>query len=108
MIRYFLILAIALCCCPPGLDIDDNGNVIGSPGTPIQKANCASAESNLLRLQCKDSLGRIIGSANQNGEPFHTTCQQYLYHNVVLNTDCLTNAKTCDDVKKCNVTDGGK
>jgi len=106
--KYMFIFAFIIGChCQTPSDIDSKGNVIGTPGNQSQQQSCDLAQKNLLSptLQCHDSKGLIIGGPNQNGEPFTITCQQLLVHKIPVNTDCLSKARSCDEVRVC---EGGK
>jgi hypothetical protein len=103
--KYLFILAVLIGChCKDPSEIDTNGNLVSAPGNELQQAQCDGAKKNLMKptLQCKDSYGLIIGDKNSNGEDFSITCQQLLVHKIPVNIGCLTSAKTCDDVKKCD------
>lgn len=86
----------ALAGCPPSVE---------PKPAPIPKdtALCGDAEANLERLQCKDLRGDPMW-VNRNGERFKDTCEEAQEEGrVALNPGCVSDAKTCEEAKRCPV-----
>lgn len=104
-LRRLLLLSISsafLLGCPPAKT--------GSPTCPSAdestgglsvEASCEKAEENLLKLECKDSLGRLLGGPNKKGERFASICSNAMHSSVNLRPACVAAAKTCEEVEKC-------
>ena len=62
---------------------------------------CLQAEQNLIKLQCKDSTGRLLGGPNLHNETFHDICQNAIANHVNINPTCLAGVKSCSEVNSC-------
>lgn len=66
-------------------------------------AACLAAQSNLLRLLCKDARGRLIGGPNEHGVAFAATCTDTLAKGVDVHANCIAAAKDCAGVSSCSL-----
>lgn len=62
---------------------------------------CQLAESNLLRLGCKDSTDHLLGGMNKQGQPFSLVCQNSMHNHENINPTCLGQVTSCDKVSSC-------
>lgn len=83
-----LLLPLVLLGCPPGV-------------TPPGTNQCAAAEQNLLKLQCKDSRGYLLGGPNKSGVAFHDVCIEDQNNSIPLNPACLAQITDCKEVDPC-------
>jgi len=106
----FLILAllVAPLGCPPSKvqPLPDPSSVNPAPSESLDKNpdaadDCTRAEQNLLRLQCKDSLGRLLGGGNKVGDSFSAICQNAIANHIDMNPACIAASQTCEGVNKC-------
>ena len=74
----FSVFTLALLGCPPSGPVPAEG----LDGSLTAASPCMSAQANLLRLQCKDSEGRLLGGPNKANQQFSAVCQ-----NAVANRD---------------------
>ncbi len=72
------------------------------PDDNKEPTDCVAAEQNLLRLECKDSEGGLLGGKNRAGVPFHTVCEEYLANSVGIQPLCLSKLTTCDQLSTCD------
>jgi len=64
-------------------------------------AICTRAEQNLLKLGCKDSMGRLLGGPNKVGDAFRVICQNAEVNSASMHPSCLATKLTCIEVLKC-------
>ena len=115
-----LLVAMGVSACPPkptptppptpdatDAAIDDGGAddvvAVDAPVDVTVLEACTLAEKNLLRLQCKDSHGRLLGGANAHGQPFAKTCADAIEKRVDVHPICIAQAKTCLEVSSCSL-----
>lgn len=64
---------------------------------------CGKAQATLLRLQCKDARGRLLGGPNEHGASFAAVCRDDATKGVDVHPACLAAATTCAGVSSCSL-----
>lgn len=78
----------------------------GCPGPhpavlPTDSDKCAMAEAQLLKLQCRDSRGELLGGPNKHGVDFTSRCKAIQAQGVPLNPTCISTSTSCQEVDRC-------
>lgn len=93
MKKLLVLLPLLLAACP--------NNNLPPPHPVVDTDMCEAAEQNLLKLECKDRRGRLLGGPNLHDEPFRQTCKNTQDSAVWLNPRCLSTIKDCKEVDGC-------
>jgi len=62
---------------------------------------CTLGEQALLKLECKDARGRLIGGPNLHGMSWAQICRQNKSNKVDMKPRCISLAKSCKEVQAC-------
>lgn len=62
---------------------------------------CGLGEQNLLKLGCKDSRGRVIGSPDLHNVSWAAICRANMTNGVDMKPACMAAAKNCTEVESC-------
>jgi len=68
---------------------------------PSPSDACGRAEQNLLKLQCKDQRGDVIGAPNLHGVPWAQICRDNKANGVDMKPECLMLKTNCAGVEQC-------
>jgi hypothetical protein len=86
-----LALAVSLMGCPQPT----------SPINTTDEAFCPAAQQNLLKLECKDSRGRLFGGPNKSNEDYSTICRRNIESNVPMYAECTAKITDCKELDPC-------
>jgi len=60
-----------------------------------------AAQTNLLRLQCKDSNGNLLGGPNASGDTYADRCTLQQDNGIPTAAQCISTVTSCDQVDPC-------
>jgi len=111
------VFALALPACPPAPTPPPNppdasdSSAPAPPQPPAPAADsgvvltpdCVAAQANLLKLQCKDARGRLLGGPNEHGTPFAAVCTDDFGKGIDIHAKCLAAASSCAGASSCSL-----
>ena len=59
------------------------------------------AQTNLLKLQCKDNNGNLLGGPNASGETYANRCEDEQDTGIPTAAQCISTVTSCDQVDPC-------
>lgn len=72
-----------------------------TPTYPTDSGYCDAAQANLLKLQCKDDAGHLLGGPNNSGMSYGDRCRQAESNGVPMAPQCISVATSCAQVDPC-------
>lgn len=94
-----LVLAGLLLGCPASNTLPQAQEPLDP--APFSVGVCTLAQTNLLKLGCKDHEGRPLGGPNKAGQTFAAVCQNAVANHVNINPSCIATVKVCAEVDSC-------
>ena len=99
--RKLLLFLILLAGCHPQSSTSpvnpDASDAAPVPGPDV----CGLAETNLLKLQCADTRGRLLGGPDLHGTKWSDVCRIDADAGISLVPSCIAAASTCAEVMLC-------
>lgn len=92
MLRTLLLVLSACLSCTPSPPI--------AP-MPSDSAYCGAAGAQLLKLQCTDGEGHLLGGQNASGQTYTVRCQTAESYGIPMAPECISNITSCDQVDTC-------